>query len=229
MNDDFMVLNEFVGYGNPKGRFWFIGLEEAGDWKAPPSEVQMNGYRKRFLPRKAGDIKNQADQQKEKYTKIHDVMSKLVLAVTRQVDPESGDWRKYRNEQLLVEGGDTFQANLYPLARRSSSSKKLPEKYQELFDVGEWYQDEVLKKRFDMLYREWKEYHPRFTICFGKGEWRSFEKLLRLKIEPPYEEVDKCRIYRSGVVLCPFFKPTDMSNDRIRALAQRLREFEQAA
>lgn len=229
MNDDFMVLNEFVGYGNPKGQFWFIGLEEGGEeWEKPPTEDQLIDYKKRFLPLKAGDIKKRADLEGKKYTKIFDIMSKLVLAVTKQVDPESGNWGKYRNEQLLVGGGDTFQANLYPLSR-GSFSRRLPQQYQELFGIGKWYPQDALETRFRMLYSAWKEHHPRLTICFGKGKWRSFEKLLRLEAEPPYGEIDKCRIYRSGVILCSFFRTTLMSHSRIRALAQRLREFEQAA
>ena len=34
---DVQNLLDFVGYGNPAGRFWFVGMEEAGDLK--PAEL----------------------------------------------------------------------------------------------------------------------------------------------------------------------------------------------
>jgi hypothetical protein len=33
-DEDIRSLLEFIGYGNPAGRFWFLGMEEAGDLKA---------------------------------------------------------------------------------------------------------------------------------------------------------------------------------------------------
>ena len=30
MNENFKILNEFKGFGEPSGKIWFIGIEEAG-------------------------------------------------------------------------------------------------------------------------------------------------------------------------------------------------------
>ncbi len=29
MDDYFKIMNDFRGFGNPDGKFWFIGIEEA--------------------------------------------------------------------------------------------------------------------------------------------------------------------------------------------------------
>jgi hypothetical protein len=39
MNDQFQILINFKGFGNPKGKIWFVGLEEAANFE---TDIQIN-------------------------------------------------------------------------------------------------------------------------------------------------------------------------------------------
>ena len=39
MNREFEILNSFKGIGNPLGKYWFIGLEEAQDFNKNLGEI----------------------------------------------------------------------------------------------------------------------------------------------------------------------------------------------
>ena len=226
MTQHFDIVNQFIGSGNPRGQFWFIGLEEAGEWSEDPAvnRESYQAYAKRYAPAEAGRIKQDAQEMRRRYTKVYDIMSKLVVAVTLPGDLTKNAWLRYRNEQLLGKSGDTFQTNLYPLGKLSL--KNWPPHYERLFGFGpgdrQRYRDEVLKTRFPMLRQEWRHHKPPLTICFGKTGWPDFETLLEVQ---PREEVEKCRVYRSGVVFCPFFNNYLMPGRRIAALAVILREL----
>ena len=129
----FEIVNGVLGWGNPRARIWFIGLEEAGKWDEDPNK-DKEGYERYskcidgWMPVLEGEIEKQAEKDGKKYTKIYNIMSKLILQITRGGFTE---WKSYRNKQLFV---DACQTNLYPLARPHHN--EWPKHYKCLFGFG---------------------------------------------------------------------------------------------
>jgi hypothetical protein len=225
-NERFHILNNFLGFGNPKSAIWFIGLEEAGEWNSDPEQnaEMYRLYAQGFFPFKPGEISSDARKHGRRYTKVYDIMSKLVVEVLGNTC--TPDWKVYRDERLFVEGSnEAFQTNLYPLGK--GSLREWPSEYVSLFGLStaEEYYNLVRKEggRFDHLRSEHEKYRPQLTICFGKCGWDDFKRLLRLGDQ--YDDSLKgYRIYpATRVVLSPFFSYRFMSSETIVALGARLR------
>lgn len=217
----FRILNEFLGNRNPNARIWFIGLEEAYEWKPDPEQDAelYRDYAKRFSHAEPGRISADARRYGRRYTKVYDMMSKLIVGA---LGPACTlDWKTYRDERLFVVGSEAFQMNLYPLGERSL--KRWPPWYEALFGFPspKAYREAVRTTRFPLLRDAHRRYAPILTICFGKSGWDDFEEVLGLGNR--YEvTTDGRRIYPSRVVLTPFFSYRFMSNQRVVALAERL-------
>lgn len=219
----FAVLNEFRGYGNPNGPLWFVGLEGAGEWK-PAHSLDADKYKKYALgyyPFKRGEIKEDSANDGRRYTKVYDIMSKFAVVVLEGSDSSLWGWSDYRDNKLLLEGKDTFQANLYPVGKPGMD--QWPAQYEELFNLPtpKDYYTELRDTRFPKLRDFHKTHRPRVTVCFGRASAKGdFERLFELE-KKDFEESDKCRFYANGIVLCPFFDPRHMSDDRIASSALR--------
>lgn len=229
MTKDFEILNNFIGTGNPYGKYWFIGLEEAGNWREDPEDnrVKLEKYKSRIIAVKPGEMEKEAKDYEDmnpgkRFTRIYDFMSELVLAAS--TGTESGS-REYRNNKLLHESSETFQLNLYPLGKKSL--KTWPAHYTERFGFKSMkdYYREVTGERFRMLHQEWTKYDPPITICFGSTEWDSFRKLLKLESETVYQDCGWYRVYLSKVILCPFFVNTHISTERKLSLGKEIRKL----
>lgn len=217
----FRILTEFLGNGHPTARIWFVGLEEAYEWKRDP-EQDAELYRvcaQRFACAEPGQIDSDARRYGRHYTQVYDIMSKLIVGALG--DACTLDWRAYRKQRLFVTGGEAFQTNLYPLGKRSLSS--WPDWYEALFGLPSLkeYRQAVRTRRFCLLRDAHQRYEPILTICFGICGWTDFKEVFALGNE--YElTTGGCQVYASRVVLTPFFSYRFMSSQMIAALAQRL-------
>ena len=201
MNADerFAILNDFIGYGNPEGKFWFIGLEEHGNWEESPNvDQEIEKFKNRILCDNAGEPKGK--------TKVYEIMSKIVLSAK---DRPLDKWQEYIVNELLVKDGETFQMNLFPLGKNNWDYWPAEGSYKRLFNFdsrGQYLQKVKDSKRFEKLRDEWSldRKQTKVTICFGANQWESFKTSLNLSGLP---EIDTWyRTYPSEkVILCPFF------------------------
>ena len=229
MTKEFEILNNFIGIGNPYGTYWFIGLEEAGEWGEDQEDnrVKLEKYKNRIIALKPGEIEREAKDYEDKnpgkrFTRVYDLMSQLVLAASIGTESDS---REYRNNELLQESGETFQLNLYPLGKKSL--KTWPARYVDRFGYRSMkdYYREVTGERFRILHQEWTKYDPAITVCFGKTEWDSFRKLLKLESKTGHQDCGWYQVYLSRIILCPFFMNNHMSAERILCLGQEIRKL----
>jgi hypothetical protein len=229
MTTEFNILKDFIGFGNPEGKYWFIGLEEAGEWGKDLDEDRKNlgRYKNRIIAFKPGDMERDAEDYKRKnpgrkFTRVYGIMSQLVLVAS--TGTESGSL-EYRNNKLLVESGETFQANLYPLGKKTLGEWNDNCAAISGYKSREDYYRNVPGERFRMLREEWTKYHPPITICFGSTEWDRFKELLDLKSETDYEDCGWYQVYLSRIILCPFFVDYLMSKKRLLLLAREIRRL----
>ena len=166
----------------------------------------------------AGEIASDAREYGRRYTKVYDIMSKLVVAALG--GPTLTDWRAYRDNCLLQRGSHAFQANLFPLGKPSLPA--WPVEYASLFGLrsGREYYERVRGARFELLRSNHKRYAPKVTVCFGRTGWSDFGDVFALR-DGFDDSIAGCRIYPSGVVLTPFFNYPYLKG-RIEELGQRL-------
>ncbi|MFQ5568227.1 MAG: hypothetical protein ACE5G0_01045 [Rhodothermales bacterium] len=220
MNHRVEILNRFKRFGEPANSIWFIGIEEGATWPEDPDEA--DGLLRKYEP--GHFYSEQGDVFK---SPIYTVISKIMVAVSRQ-DPRNIDgWRAYRDGRLFKHGEDVFQANLYPIGRPRINS--WPDHYQDLFgirkgDLGA-YKALVKTNRFPELHSFWQQSSPRATICFGKTFWPEFRELLKA----PWKEPDKgdpfIKYSHPPVILTPFFGNGHMGDTRIERLVGVLLEL----
>jgi len=70
-------------------------------------------YARCWFPAEKGEIERKAREMGCGYTKIYDIMSKLVVAITNPGAHDFEGWKEFRNDKLLQRDGITFQTNLF--------------------------------------------------------------------------------------------------------------------
>tara|TARA_R110002167_G_scaffold262525_14_gene469177 strand:- start:1164 stop:1865 length:702 start_codon:yes stop_codon:yes gene_type:complete len=219
MNDKFKILNNFKGFGNPQGKIWFVGLEEAANFESNFDQV-LEIYSKDFIPFEKGSIQEDAKKYGNNYTKVYDVMSKIMIGLY----PIS-DWKTYRNSQLLTIDGNEFQMNLYPLGKKNLNTWS--EFYQNQFGFKnkQDYLKTTQSSRFQKLYTFWKQNSPDFTICFGLGNYEDFKKAFKLDIELQIKESNSILFPIEKVLITPFFDNRNMGQSRINKTVEIIQDI----
>ncbi len=196
-----------IGFGNPQGKFWFIGIEERG--KGTPEEL---AWRQLFQP--IEDLISVHDRWKafepEYVFKARTLiptwgtMSKIVLRLkgaSNWADREAA--REYQSSLLGRPNGETLLTEILPLPALSVSD--WPMAYQQKWATKESYRQEVLPERIKTLRDLFEANHPRYVFCYGKGHWEHYKKVFP-EVEPALDGfVELATIGSSKVILTPFF------------------------
>ncbi len=219
MNDQFNILNNFKGFGNPKGKIWFIGLEEAANFETDLENI-LKSYSKEYLPSEKGSIRKDALKFGNRYTKVYDVMAKIMAGLY-----PTTDWKTYRNENLLTIDSNEFQMNLHPLGKKNLSI--WPQFYHTQFGFKDKqdYLTKVQEDRFPLLYNFWESNKPYFTICFGKGNIGDFKKLFGLDTEIHLKESDISLFPQDKILITPFFDNRNMRQERINKTVKTIHQY----
>lgn len=219
MNKQFQILSNFKGFGNPKGKVWFVGLEEAANFDTDDSEL-LKSYSNEYLLIEKGSIQKDSKEYGNSYTKVYDIMSKIMTGLFPITD-----WRTYRNNVLLTKDGNEFQMNLYPLGKKNL--KDWPEPYQRQFEfkTKQEYLTKVQTDRFITLYNYWKLNSPKFTICFGIGNKEDFKNVFKLSDEVNLEKSKLFVFPKEKVLITPFFDNRNMGKNRIDKTIVTIQNF----
>lgn len=208
MNDQFNILSNFKGFGNPIGKIWFVGIEEAADFESDFENI-IKRYSNDFVPLKVYSIKEDAIKYGRHYTKVYDIMAKIIEGLYPNTD-----WKTYRNEKLLTADSNEFQMNLYPLGKKNT--KIWTKFYQDTFGFKnqEEYISFVKESRFKYLNEFRKIKNPSFTICFGKTYGDDFKKAFDLQ-KGIMSELNIEYFPNERVIITPFFDNRNMGEERI--------------
>jgi len=227
--DNFNRVLLHAGWGDPIGGLWFVGIEEGSSWADDPRSVA------KWFDEDAKDrIRHLGGMTYEhglgvvglppsRGSKVQRWVQTIVDGV-RETDTRA---LQSTSPPLWAPGSRIFNTNLYPLARPAVSMQ--PRYFQTHFGVAdaEAYKQIVHSTRFPALASFRASAAPRAIVCFGKGFWDQFEKLLNL---PPTDRKlgdDGKWGFHEGerVVLAPFFGYWHMNRDRATAIARKLREW----
>lgn len=218
----YQILNNFKGIGNVHGQYWFIGIEEAYDFTENLDSIVKEYSKAEYLTVAPSRIIDDSKSSKGHYTKIYDIMSKII------VGPDA-DWRKYRNCSLLQVNSNEFQMNLYPLGKPNVAAWK-KQKYEEIFGFQSMddYMKIVRENRFPNLRRFRKEYYPKATICFGSKYADDFMDVFEIGHNDKCVSLDGGRIQffpESKIFLTPFFRYNLLPHSRIKTLRNAIHEM----
>ena len=213
MNNQFNILNNFKGFGNPKGKIWFVGVEEAADFNSNLDNI-IKVYSKDFVPFRVNSIREDALKYGKNYTEVYDIMAKIIV----ELYPNT-DWKTYRNEKLLTADSKEFQMNLYPLGKKNT--KIWPKFYQDTFGFKD--QQEYIsffkESRFKFLNEFRITEKPSFTICFGITYRDDFKIAFDLQ-EGIMSEFNIEYFPNERVIITPFFNNRNMGQERINKITE---------
>jgi hypothetical protein len=219
----------FIGYGNPAGSFWFLGIEERGVGDRTTLWAELLVRANNFAP--IEDLKAALEHpafastfQVGQYVPTWLIMSKIVLRLSGDPDwQEYSHAQPYQAEQLGRRGGQTFLSELLPLPAGNVDDWPYP----NLFATKDIYRDKVLPGRVDTLRHLLSRHQPTYVFCYGKSYWSQYRRLFPDVTD--YRDVGGfAELGRTPggtlVVLTPFFSSHAMGHSRIDEVALMLRE-----
>lgn len=227
MNSRLKTVMNFKGYGNPEGKYWFIGIEEA---LSIDNDEKLKPYKSGILYNEIDDytkekekFKKEKEHKGKRYTSVYDIIGKVLM----HVDGNTGDLTKFLDNNLFFRNGNNFYTNIFPLGKPKVKTK-LPIEELEFFGIGDKdkYINAVEDERYKMLRKLWNDSNQEVTICFGKGHWNKFVELFNLK-ESKSIEVEKGKIAfypDEKIYLVPFFVNFLMSGTMIDKLSQDIKK-----
>ena len=159
------IVNGWLGWGDPTGGLWFIGMEEGAVYtKAKVAEVAASVDRS-HNPSEGKDRKGQPVA-----TKTAKIVSKLIGF------PSVTD---YRNKHLWLLRSKVFNGNLLPIGKPHMTSE-WPTDYPKLFgfsakEFAKYYETTLKPERYGRFKEFRKKHKPQAIVCFGKKFWPEFE------------------------------------------------------
>lgn len=200
-------LRNFKGYGNPKGGFWFIGMEEGAGGSIDELEMRAREFQEIEDLDRAQKLINPHVDRRKLQTSTWTSMCRIVghLAGDKQWH-EVSHVREYQALRLGRLDGETFLTEVLPLPKPGRSSWP----FGELWDTEDAYVEAVLGDRLEMLSQLHSESKPRYTFCYGKGFWDHHKAIFwDREFRPLIEDDAEISVAgKSVIVLTRFFDPS---------------------
>lgn len=177
---EFYCLLGYIGWGDPYGGIWTIGVEEGEEWCSDDKEYDLDSIRKRIRKEYCKEYSLVPKEENLKWP-IAYISAKIACGVSKSYSDQKIKWQTYRDEKLWKEGSKVFNGNLYPLGRKFLK-KGFPKCYFDLFGITDisTYKEVVRKERFEMIRKLRDKCTPQGIVCYGKGFWNEFEEAFKL-------------------------------------------------
>ncbi len=210
-------IRDFLGYGNLRGKVWFIGLEEG--FQSPYTKPKHSDFEE-YLQKQHQNRMNfeetmdldkamvqmegwQNFEEKIKHTKTHTwlFMSKLLEGL--EVDYES-----YLHTTLGHKSSNHLITEILPLPTPSNNDKDWPTLYHKYYATKKEYKRVELPYRIKLLRDKILQYQPSVIMCYGISKWASFEKVFDVdfkEIRIDGKRVRQAKDLGAHVYLTPFF------------------------
>ena len=171
-----------LGYGNPKGDFWFIGPEEGGSatslhermnvWNELGSDEHFHDLKKFHLIFKNGT--EQFFEGKIKLQKTWNGLIEILFGI--QGKENSLETKKeYQSTQLGATGGETLLAELFPFASKSLNDSE----WMELFGESKKdYWDKYANQRIELIAEQIEIYKPKLVVFYSVAFSNYWEQII---------------------------------------------------
>ncbi len=217
--EQFERLNAFVGYGNPSGRYWFVGMEEGlerGGDLAREIRIRATWNAVEDVHRTRASLGLGMRGRHPAWRS----MSRIALKLDGRVDwSETAAVRDYKETRLARADGDTFLTEVMPLP--STTVGEWP--YVAPYDTREEYYEKVRPGRMALIRDFVSRYRPSYILCHGKTNWEFHKQLFPGDYIPLLAGfMEAAHIGQSDVVLLPSFSAWDMRISRLGEIVDAL-------
>jgi hypothetical protein len=171
-----------LGYGNPKGNFWFIGPEEGGSaaslhermnvWNELGSDEHFHDLKKFHLI-----FKNGTERFFEGEVKLQKTWNGLIEILFGIQGKENAleTKKEYQSTQLGTTGGETLLAELFPFASKSLNDSE----WMELFGESKKdYWDKYASQRIQLIAEQIEIYKPKFVVFYSLAFSSYWEQII---------------------------------------------------
>ena len=166
-------LLAFRGYGNPSGRFWFIGMEEGGgDFES----LQLRADEFANLEDLATSHAKFESHDMSKSISTWRIMSAIVGRISGTENWwDTANTTDYQMNRLGRLNDETYLTEILPLPKHSLSDWP----YGNFFDSPQTYFEQIFPKQLESLRLEYTEAKskPEFVFCYGKKYWSSHQNI----------------------------------------------------
>jgi hypothetical protein len=171
-----------LGYGNPKGDFWFIGPEEGGSaaslhermnvWNELGSDEHFHDLKKFHLIFKNGT--EQFFEGKVKLQKTWNGLIEILFGIQgKEYTLEAK--KEYQSNQLGAEDGETLLAELFPFASKSLNDSE----WNEFFGESKKdYWDKYAIQRIQLIARQIEIYKPKLVVFYSVAFSNYWEQII---------------------------------------------------
>ena len=177
------ALNHYVGFGNPSSNYWFMGVEEGGEWSKQNID-QLTYYFNKYLNSK-GPYFFTSEEIKE--NNMSNDISKTSTKIAQFVAKK----REYYNETEINDSifEYVFQLNLLPLSNKGYAKSDYPsEFYFNNFGVrkrndylkSDYYNDRIKILNDFMSAYLFNSLGAKLLLIYGKGYWYYVLNCLKL-------------------------------------------------
>ena len=168
-------LLAFRGYGNPSGRFWFIGMEEGGK-----SDFEHLRIRADKFPQLGDLAETHSHFPTHNMSKLTTSTWGLMSSIVGRINGEQNWWdtefrRAYQATKLGRLGGETYLTEMLPLPKKGIAEWP----YGNMFRSPEDYFDKRFPHQLAALRREYDSAFPKpqFVFCYGKAYWHRHQEV----------------------------------------------------
>jgi hypothetical protein len=206
-SDQLQRLTRFLGYGNPSGRFWFMGMEEGGDGSTQELQIRADHFDTVESLARARALVNPGVDLRRIDTSVWSQMCRIVARVNGDEQwRDVGRVKDYLAAHLGGLDGDTFLTEVLPLPKRTVNNWP----YEHLWATKDDYVEGVLNSRIALLRTLRQKSNPAYVFCYGKDYWPHHREIFSdFEFETLIDDDAEIGVQDgSVVVLTRFFDPS---------------------
>ncbi len=206
LNDEILEkrIETFYGYGNYEGKYWFIGMEEAGGEDLENINLRVNTWEERGK-KEIDDVAEYHEPMGWWDGKIQNTWKGLIritLSANGQDNIDVDDVRKYQLYELGRKDKETCLLELLPLPSPSIDNWIYAKHSQLPFlSDRETYRNYCIENRINHISQRIKEHKPKAVVFYGmkyEDSWRKIANVEFTKIEVAKTEDSKKHYFFIG-------------------------------
>jgi hypothetical protein len=187
-NDEILEkrIGTFYGYGNYDGKYWFIGMEEAGGGNFENINFRINTWEKRGK----NEIDDVAEYHEDmgwwdkKIQRTWNGLIRILLSAKGIENIDREDVREYQFNKLGRKNAETCLLELFPLPSTSIDDWIYTQHSQLPFlSDRDKYTNYCLEKRINHISHKIKEYQPQVVVFYGTGYEYSWRKIADIEFQ----------------------------------------------
>jgi hypothetical protein len=200
-NDELLekLIATFYGYGNLQGKYWLIGMEEAGvNFEDINNRVNIWSQRGQQEIEDVAEYNIDVGAWDKKLQPTWNKLIRIVLSARGKENINTGDVLTYQMEELGRKDKETCLLELLPLPSPSLDHwiYKDHSRLSYLSDRNQ-YAKHCLENRINQISEKIKKHQPKAVVFYGKGYeyyWRTItQKLTDAEFLPTSEGFLTCR------------------------------------